>query len=85
MQAIKTDWCNFVYLGPTPEIFDLHCRREIQDGRSAVLSYWKPSSEELEELQRGAVLVLGIHGMEPIPPVSLGVEFVPVTEADLVA
>lgn len=77
MEAVRTRWCNFTYLGPEPNIGDLPVRRELDpvSGRSVVYSYWKPSAEELEELQRGAKLQLGIHGMEPIPPVSLGVIF----------
>lgn len=42
---------------------------------SVVRSAWRPTPEELQALRDGAYVVLGIHGMEPIPPVSLHVAF----------
>jgi hypothetical protein len=38
---------------------------------TAVYSVWTFTPEEREYIARGANLVLGIVGMEPIPPVSL--------------
>lgn len=38
---------------------------------TAVYSVWTFSPEERDYIARGANLVLGIVGMEPIPPVSL--------------
>lgn len=77
MQVTENAWCNFTYLGPTPDIGDLPCRRETVDGTSVVRAYYRPSEEDLEQLNRGGTIVLGIWGMEPIPPVSLGIEFPP--------
>lgn len=79
MQPVKNDWCNFTYLGPTPDIGDLPCRRETVDGVNVVRAYYKPNADELEQLARGGTIVLGLWGCEPIPPVSLGIEFPPGT------
>lgn len=40
---------------------------------STVYSAWKLDPWEIEVLAKGGALILGIVGMEPIPPVSLGV------------
>lgn len=57
---------NFVYQGPSPDIGDLTCCREPGE----VWSHWKPSAEELEQLNDGGHVALGLFH-EPIPPVSL--------------
>ena len=77
MDPVDNAWCNFTYLGPTDDIGDLRVQRDVVDGRRVVRSFWKPTPDELEQLQRGATIVLGIYGMEPIPPVSLHIEFSP--------
>jgi hypothetical protein len=59
---------NFVYYGPTDEIGDLSCR---VDGIET-FSHWRPSEEELELLNRGGSVELGITG-HPIPPVRINV------------
>jgi hypothetical protein len=69
MEPIKRSTHNFVYRGPTPDIGDLSCER----GGGVVRSHWQPSEEELAVLNEGGSVELGIWGMEPIPPVSLGV------------
>lgn len=79
MQPVKNDWCNFTYLGPRDDIGDLHVQRTHEGGYNIVRSFWKPTAQELDALNRGGTVVLGIVGMEPIPPVSLGVEFPPTT------
>lgn len=82
MLAVRNGWCNFTYLGPAPDIGDLPCRRETVDGKQVVRAYYKPNEEELEQLNRGGSIVLGIWS-EPIPPVSMGIEFPPeLTEAE---
>jgi hypothetical protein len=49
-------------------------REHDPNGRmSTVYSAWKPSADEIKCLQLGGTVILGIHGMEPIPPVSIGV------------
>jgi hypothetical protein len=59
---------NFVYQGPTPEIGDLPCYRQPGE----VWSHWKPTPEELELLNHGGHVALGLFH-EPIPPISIGV------------
>jgi hypothetical protein len=75
MKAVKNKLCNLTYTGPTPDIFDLPCRQETVQGRSVVMSYWKPTESELEQLNKGGTVRLGIYYIEPIPPVSLDVIF----------
>lgn len=70
MIPVRTAASNFVYLGPTPDIGDAWCDR--QAGPNVYLD-WQPSAEEREAIAAGALIRLGIHGMEPIPPVSLNV------------
>jgi hypothetical protein len=77
VEAVKNLWCNFTYLGNGADIGDLPCRRELVDGVNVVRAYYKPDADDLEELNRGGTIVLGIWGCEPIPPVSLGIEFPP--------
>lgn len=47
-------------------------RTEVE-GKPAVVSYWKPTAEELAELVAGGAVVLWVIGAT-MPPVSLGVE-----------
>lgn len=76
MRPIRTQTCNLVYKGPTPGIGDLHCER-VRAGE--IVSFWRPSRDELEAIAAGAVIELSIFG-EPIPPVSVNV--VQVVEQD---
>lgn len=46
-----------------------HC---VWDGQAAVLSFWKPSPEELAQLAAGASVVLWVVG-RTMPPVALTV------------
>lgn len=70
MKPVRTTRSNFVYRGPTPEIGDLWVER--QPDRRVVNSSWVLEGREIEALASGEYVVeLGIHGMEPIPPVSL--------------
>lgn len=68
MDPIKTNESNFVYLGPTREISDLHCRTQGAD----TYSVWEPTAKERELIAGGGHIVLGIHGCRH-PPVSLKV------------
>jgi hypothetical protein len=68
MIPVRTAASNFVYRGPTPDIGDAWVDR--QPGHNVYLD-WQPSDEEREAIAAGALIRLGIHGMEPIPPVSL--------------
>jgi hypothetical protein len=69
MTPVKTKESTFTYLGPTHDIADMPCRREGRD----TFSVWELSEEERLLIAGGANIRLGIHGMQPIPPVSLGV------------
>jgi len=71
MTPIRTRASNFVYRGPTPDIGDAWVER--QPAERAVMLTWKPSDEERAAIAGGAMIELGIFGMEPIPPVSVGV------------
>lgn len=67
MKPVRTAESNMVYVGPTPEIGDLHCER-LQPGM--IRSVWWFTPQEREAIAKGANLSLTILG-EPIPPVSL--------------
>jgi hypothetical protein len=43
------------------------------EGQSAILSYWRPTADEIEQLAHGAVVCLCVLG-GMMPPVSLTVE-----------
>ena len=70
MIPVRTSRSNFVYRGPTPDIGDAWVER--RRAREVYLT-WRPSEEERAAIAAGALIELGIHGMEPIPPVSLNV------------
>ena len=67
MNPIKTAESNFTYLGPTLEISDLPCRTEGLD----TFSVWELNDEERRMIAEGAHVRLGIHGVRPIPPLSI--------------
>lgn len=69
---IRTRASNFVYRGPTPDIGDAWVER-VRAERAVFLT-WELSDEERAAVAAGANLRLGIFYMEPIPPVSLGVD-----------
>jgi hypothetical protein len=58
-----------VYVGPTPDVGDLHCER-LRIG--LIGSVWELSPAERERIANGANIKLFIYN-EPIPPVMLGV------------
>jgi len=64
-----TNESNFTYRGPTRDVGDLPCRIDGLD----TFSIWTLTDEERQRIAAGANIRLGIHGMRPIPPVSLGV------------
>jgi hypothetical protein len=74
-EPIRTRKTTGIYgapLGYEAEVGGLPYYREKAIGdTSQVVSVWKFSPEERDYIARGANLVLGIVGMEPIPPVSL--------------
>jgi hypothetical protein len=67
MKPVRTASSNLVYVGPTPEIGDLHCER-IQPG--LIRSVWWFTPAERESIAAGANLSLTVVG-EPIPPMSV--------------
>lgn len=69
VRPVRTARSNMVYIGPTPDIGDLHCER-VQPG--VIASVWHPSAAERELIAKGANIKLRILG-EPIPPTSLEV------------
>ena len=77
MKPVRTPASNFVYRGPTIDIGDAWVERStVRDhGRdvSVVRIAWLPTPEERQAIAAGALIELGILGMEPIPPVSLDV------------
>ena len=69
MIPIRTNCSNFVYRGPTRDIGDAWVERVPAE--RVVYVVWQPSDEERAYIAAGGNIRLGIHGMEPIPPVSL--------------
>lgn len=67
MKPVRTASSNLVYVGPSPEIGDLHCER-IRPG--VIRSVWWFTDAERRQIAGGANLSLTILG-EPIPPVSV--------------
>jgi hypothetical protein len=69
VRPVRTAESNLVYLGPTPDIRDLHCERERE---GVITSIWWLTAAEREAIARGANIRLTIW-TEPIPPVSMAV------------
>ena len=80
MIPVRTSRSNFVYRGPAPNIGDAWVERVPSE--RAVYLEWLPDEREREAIAAGALIRLGIYGMEPIPPVSLGISAEPVMTAD---
>lgn len=74
-QPIRTPKTIGVYGAPRgyeDEIGGLPFYRETSDGMTAVYSVWTFTPEERAWIAKGhANLVIGIVGMEPIPPISI--------------
>lgn len=80
MLPVKTKAATGIYGAPRgheAEVGGLPYWRDhdVMGGRTytVVRSAWRPSADELAQLNAGGVIVLGIHGMEPIPPIDLAV------------
>ena len=69
MKPVRTASSNMVYVGPTPDISDLHCQR-LRPGR--IRTVWHLSKAEREYIAAGGNIELEIL-TEPIPPVALNV------------
>jgi hypothetical protein len=73
---VKTAETNMNYGPPAGldgEIGDLPCARLTEHGHRGIYSVWELTDHERECIANGYNIRLGIIGMEPIPPVSLGV------------
>jgi hypothetical protein len=58
MDSVDNSWCNFTYRGPRPDIGDLRVECEMREnGDRVVRAFWKPTADELEQLQRGGTIV----------------------------
>ena len=67
---------NFVFNPPESmqECVPLHVKRvKYSDGTEASISYWRPSFEELQQINSGKSIVLVVVGSGH-PPVAVGVE-----------
>lgn len=71
MRPVRTRSSNFVYRGPAADIGDAWVER--RPAERAVYLVWEPTPEEREQIAAGGNLKLGVHYLEPIPPVSLAV------------
>ena len=69
MKPVRTAASNMVYVGPTPEIMDLHCQR-IRPGH--IRSVWHLSAAERAYIAAGGNIEVDIL-TEPIPPIALNV------------
>jgi hypothetical protein len=79
MQHVDTPLCNLTYAGDGQTVGDLRCRRE-QPGQ--IVSWWRPSRDELALLNAGGLVRLDLH-CEPIPPVAVNVDPDPDQDQDL--
>ena len=73
MKAFKHSACNAVLRGGAPHIPDLYIRRgdESEDGSMpCVASYWRPTTEELQELIEGGCVEVVALGFTH-PPLSI--------------
>lgn len=74
MDPIRTVKSNFTYKGPTPDVGDLPCERQMVDGRQAeVFSVWEPNLAERALIAAGGQVKLAILTAAAIPPVYLEV------------
>ena len=73
MKPIRHHSCNAVLRGGAPHIPDLYVRRgdDSDDGSIPVVaSYWKPTPDELRDLNDGGAVELVVMGMTH-PPLSI--------------
>lgn len=76
MKPVKFEGTNCTYTAPGCE--DLPTLREFEDERPTITSVWKPSAEDLEELNNGGCVCLTVLGGQP--PVSLWTQKVNIVE-----
>lgn len=69
MKPVRTANSNMVYLGPTPDVGDLHCQRIAPGHIRAIFAL---SPEEPAAIAAGGNVMLTLL-REPIPPVALNV------------
>lgn len=75
MDPVETSGTNLTYRGNGDDVGDLPCVR-LEPG--VIASFWRPTPEELEELNRGGVFRVTVM-TEPIPP--FAVEVLPLEAA----
>ena len=69
MKPVRTVSSNFVYRGPAADIGDAWVERRPSE--RVVYLAWELDDADREAIAAGALVKLGIWGLEPIPPVSL--------------
>ena len=57
----------------TAKVSALPITRTEMDGHDAIISFWKPTPEEIEELKNGGLIALWVIG-SGMPPVAIEVE-----------
>lgn len=72
MKAVWHPSSNLLLAAPpeTPEVTELHVTMEVQDDIPVIVSYWKPTAVELEQLFDGGFVKLSCMG-HTMPPVML--------------
>lgn len=75
MDPVDTSGCNMTYKGDGDTVGDLPCQR-VEPG--VISSFWRPTPDELAELNRGGVFRVTVM-TEPIPP--FAVEVLPLEAA----
>ena len=75
MNPVRTNRSNFVYRGPTLDIGDAWVERELvamPEGQARVVWMdWQLDDVDRQAIAAGALIRLGVWGLEPIPPLSL--------------
>ena len=69
MKPDKMPGANCVYRGDDDRVADLHVFRT----RWHIVSAWRPSPDELEEIQRTGIVMVAIVGHQ-LPPIFVGSE-----------
>ena len=72
MRPVKHAEADVCYRGPSADIGDLWCQRQIQDGISFIEVVYELDDDERKMVAESGKIRLGIH-TEPIPPVSMAV------------
>lgn len=85
MEPIRTAETNFDYgppRGHEGDIGNLPCMKGTNNGYPVVFAVYEPDDEERKAIAEGANLRMGLYGIEPICPVSLGITALTRVEPD---